>query len=387
MRGSRLLCIAFPAAALGLLAMTACQSAAHRLPAAPYRVPYCAEPPSLPSEPPETPSGPSLFGDRPENENVPFENRVIMNLARHSFTTDGLDFDPDACDRLGLLAFASTRNSEHPDVYLKSTDGTALTQLTSDPADDIQPRFSPDGDRVAFCSNRGGNWDIWVTNRDGTEFTQLTHDPGDEVAPCWSPDGTQIAYCAWGHRSHQWEIWTLAAEHPGIRRFLAFGMFPAWSPDAKRLALQRARQRGSHLYSIWTVDLVDGEALHPTEIAHEDAGACIAPSWSPDGAMLVYSVVPAEAAPPARTDGTPTAADLWVVELSSGLRMRLTDGDDPCFNPVWARDGRIFFVSSRSGTENIWSLTTELGSYVNGGANGRRAGATAKDATSAMSGN
>jgi len=388
MRGSWLLGRAFAAAALYTLAATGCQPAGRRSEPGAARVIHGgSQSTGISSDRREAPGGLSLFGDRPEYEDVPFENRVIANLARHSFTTDGLDFDPDVCDRFGLLVFASTRNSERPDIFLKSLDGTALTQLTSDPADDIQPRFSPDGDRIAFCSNRGGSWDIWMTNRDGTEFTQLTRDPGDEVAPSWSPDGTQIAYSAWGSRSHQWEIWTLATQHPGIRRFLAYGMFPAWSPDGKRIALQRARQRGSHLFSIWTIDLADGEALHPTEVAHEDAAACIAPSWSPDGALLVYCVVPDGPAPPMATDGTPSAADLWVVELRSGLRMRLTDGAEACFNPAWARDGRVFFVSARSGTENIWSLTTELGSYAGGRPDPARTTTTEQDATSAMSGN
>lgn len=310
------------------------------------------------------PDGMTLFGDRPDQESVPFETRLVTNVTRHTDTTEGLDFDPDIFDPESLLVYASTRNAERPDIFLKQIDGATLTQLTSDPADDIQPRFSPDGKQVVFCSNRGGSWDIWLVNRDGTSLTQLTSDYTDEVAPCWSPDGSQIAYTVWGHRSRQWEIWTLSLSQPGVRRFLAYGMFPDWSPDGGRIAFQRARQRGSHLFSVWTIELVDGNARQPTEIAYRDNAACIAPRWSPDGDMLVYCVASGDKRTAGTDPGTPGAADIWVVDATSGTRMKLTDGAHPAFNPVWADGGRVFFVSAQAGTENVWSLTTQLGTYA-----------------------
>jgi TolB protein len=233
-------------------------------------------------------------------------------------------------------------------------DGYAITQLTSDPADDIQPRFSPDGKKVVFCSNRSGNWDIWIVERDGAGMTQLTRDQADEVAPCWSPDGTRIAFCTWGRRSHQWELWEMAVAEPGVRRFLAFGMFPDWSPDGRHIAFQRARQRDGRWFSIWTIELADGDVKHPTEVAFSDDAACIAPHWSPDGKRLVYCAI--RNSPAGSVESAPGFADLWMVEAESGLRMKLTDGGAPTFNPVWASSGRVYFVSSRAGTDNIWSV-------------------------------
>jgi TolB protein len=305
-----------------------------------------------------------LFGDQPDQERVPFENRLITNLTRHTTTSDGLDFDPDIYLPEELLLFASTRHANRPDIFMKKIGGATLVQLTSDPADDIQPRISPDGQKVAFASNRTGNWDIWFINRDGTNLTQLTRDPSDEVAPCFSPDGTQVAYTLWGHRSRQWEIWTLSVAQPGVRRFLAYGMFPAWSPDGSKIAFQRARQRGSRLFSVWTLELVNGEARHPTEVAHVDSMACIAPRWSPDGSMLAYCTTAGDAAPSTASPGTPASADVWLVDADTGVRMKLTDSAAPAFNPVWADAGRVFFVSPRAGTENIWSITTSLGEYA-----------------------
>ncbi len=306
----------------------------------------------------------ALFGDEPQTEPVPFETRLVTNLTQHSFTAEGLDFDPDVNTADGILVYASTRNSEHPDIFLKSIDGYTITQLTSDPADDIQPRLSPDAKRIVFCSNRGSSWDIWMINRDGTGLTQLSSDQSDEVAPCWSPDGKRIAYTQWGGRSRQWEIWMLDVAQPGTRRFLAYGMFPAWGPDGKHIAFQRARQRGSRLFSVWTIELTDNEARRPTEIAHSDGAACIAPRWSPEGDMLVYCAVRNDVDPAISSSATPRLADIWVADVKTGVKMKLTDGADAAFNPVWGGDGRIFFVSPRAGTENIYSLTTEFADYV-----------------------
>ncbi len=305
----------------------------------------------------------TFFGEDPDSERVPFEARLVTNLTQHSFTTDGLDFDPDVLASEDLIAFASTRNATHADIYLKRADGFTLTQLTGDPADDIQPRFSPDGNRIAFASNRTGNWDIWVVHRDGTGLTQLTSDNADEVAPTWSPDGKQIAYTVSSGRSQQWEIWVLNVDQPGMRQFLAYGMFPAWAPDGSRIAYQRARQRGSGFFSVWTLDLVNGEARYPTEVAQSDNAACVAPRWSPDGRMLVYAAVRDRERSDTTDRSTPPAADLWVVDLETGLRMKLTDGAAADFNPVWANAGRVFFVSARAGTENIWSLSTTMSKY------------------------
>jgi TolB protein len=323
-----------------------------------------AEPPGKPfTQTPATasPQDVALFGTHPDGQRVPYETRLLTNMTRHTFSSIGRDFDPDLHPDGRTMVFASTRNSERPDVFMKDVDGYAITQLTSDPADDIQPRFSPDGESVVFCSNRSGNWDIWLINRDGTELTQLTHDPSDEIAPCFSPDGKHIAFTAWGGRSHQWEIWSLSIDRPGIRRFLCYGMFPDWSCDGQRITFQRARQRGTRWFSIWSVELIGDEVRHPTELAYSDSSACIAPRWSPDGGTIVYCCVRQTAATP--DDAAPLPADIWMVDVRSGTRLKITDGAVGAFNPTCSSTGRVYFVSARAGVENIWSLQTELAGY------------------------
>jgi Tol biopolymer transport system component len=138
-------------------------------------------------------------------------------------------------------------------------------------------------------------------------------------------------------------------------------MFPDWSPDGQRIAFQRARQRGTRWFSVWAIDLVGDEARHPTELAYSDTSACIAPRWSPDGTTIVYCAVRQTAQP--KDDTIDLPADVWLVDARAGTRLKLTDGAAGAFNPTWANSGRIYFVSARSGVENIWSLEAQLGSY------------------------
>jgi Tol biopolymer transport system component len=88
--------------------------------------------------------------------------------------------------------------------------------------------------------------------------------------------------------------------------------------------------------------------------------------------MLVYCAVREGERKEAVDRSTPPAADIWVVELKTGLRMKLTDSAEADFNPVWADDGRIFFVSARAGSENIWSLSMSLEDYASRDADGTR---------------
>ena len=76
------------------------------------------------------------------------------------------------------------------------SDGTEIRQLTDNPAGDWYPTWSPDGESLAFASNRNGNWDIFVMRSDGTEVDQLTDDQGADLEPVWSPDGARLAFAS-----------------------------------------------------------------------------------------------------------------------------------------------------------------------------------------------
>src|SRR5688572_2305545 len=87
------------------------------------------------------------------------------------------------------LAFDSDRNG-NSDIYKVRTDGTGLEQLTHDAADDFRPMWSPDGRRIAFHSWRGGTRDVFVMESDGSGEKVIVGGPSHEFTDGWSPDGT-----------------------------------------------------------------------------------------------------------------------------------------------------------------------------------------------------
>ena len=256
------------------------------------------------------------------------------------------------------MVFTSTRDSDHPNIYLQHVDGMSVIQLTNDEADYAFPAFSPDGKQIAFCCTRNGNWDIYTMDIDGKNVVQVTNDPMQHIHPSFSPDGTRLVYCCLGGKSGQWELWTVDLT-TSEKQMIGFGLFPSWSPtkSADRIAFQRARQRGSRWFSLWTLDLIEGEARRVTEVAVSSNAAIVCPTWSPDGRQIAFATI----AEPNNSTGKKLLGqqDVWTVNSDGAGRHRVTDGVGLNLSPCWAANNRIFFVSDRGGAECVWSAQAD----------------------------
>lgn len=298
----------------------------------------------------------SIYGQMPGERGVVSPLDSTGQLRRVSFTEEGADFDV-TLDRSGeFLIYSSTRHRETSDIYRQRIDGSAITQLTDDSSNEVMPTLSPDGKTIVFASDRSGNWDLYLMDADGGPAVQLTNDRMHDIHPSFSPDGKHLVYCSLGERSGQWQLVTIEVNNPTTKRYIGHGLFPQWSPTSNTILYQRARERGTRWFSVWTVELDDrGEAGSPTEVVWSSSYACITPSWSPDGKAVVFCTV---TNPDADTLGRPAESDVWLARADGSGRTRLTSGRFANLQPVWSGDNAIYFVSNRAsrGVDNIWAI-------------------------------
>jgi Tol biopolymer transport system component/uncharacterized protein YjdB len=94
----------------------------------------------------------------------------------------------------GDLLISSNRRGAFDIYQVRWSTPDSLYPVLSDSSTDIQAAFSPDRTRIAFSSSRGGSYDLYVMDADGRNLRRLTSEPGDEGEPTWAPDGSRIVY-------------------------------------------------------------------------------------------------------------------------------------------------------------------------------------------------
>ncbi len=93
-------------------------------------------------------------------------------------------------------------------IWIMNADGSNPKQITKHDGVDVHPRWSPDGKKIVFQSNRSGNRDIWIVNTDGSGLRQITNNPGPDMTPYWSPDGKKIVFSSMRNGSEGLDLWS-----------------------------------------------------------------------------------------------------------------------------------------------------------------------------------
>jgi len=151
-----------------------------------------------------------------------------------------------------------------------NANGSGLQRLTTDPAIDNLPTWSPDGARIAFNTNRDGNWEIYVMNADGSNPVNLSRNIGNDQMPDWSTDGTKIVFQS--DRAGDMEVYTMSAsDGSSVVRLTynpGFDGQASWSPGDTKIALTRAGH-------IFTMNADGSGATRVTSIPNNQF-----PAWS-----------------------------------------------------------------------------------------------------------
>ncbi len=183
---------------------------------------------------------------------------------------------------LGSIAFQSDRRGNWDIFLLDLGASTSPAQLTTDPGDDTDPSWSPDGSTLVFQSDRGGNWDIFTIRPRGTNTVQRTDSPADEIDPTWSPGGSAIAYVS--NRSGDWDLYMLDLDDEQELQLTSGAgddLLPAWSPDGRQIAFQ-SNWDGD--WEIYAYDIVSNTLSRLTDNSADDQ----APSWNCGGNRVLF---------------------------------------------------------------------------------------------------
>lgn len=238
----------------------------------------------------------------PDGQRIAFISGHPEDLESYLKDADGSDFANR--DRVKLLGSF--------DIYLMNADGSDLAQLTDSAGTDFYPRWSPDGQRIVFISDRDGDSEIYTVNADGSRLTRLTHSRENEMFPNWLPGGQRIAFFTWSGPLtilHQMNAdgsdrTKLIHRDVGIE---SFHSFPVFSPDGQRVErvvlfadldgddgddeIYIANADGSDLTQLTIADSYQGARdekplVFSTTIYDEDGGGEIY-IMNPDGSGLV----------------------------------------------------------------------------------------------------
>jgi len=216
------------------------------------------------------------------------------------------------------------------DIWTSSENGSNLVRLTDNKARDIYPRFSPDGEWIAFSSNRDGNNDVFVVPAAGGKPKQLTFNSAEDNVVGWTPDGKDVVFSSTRAKGAFPTVATLfqVPVDGGVEQALPvdWGASGSYSLDGKKLAFMR----------------------HPSV-------------WSRKHYRGAY------------------AADLWILDTAANTYTQLSGKDDYKGNwlwPMYGGDGFIYFVSDRVANEknikfggpdvmksvnNIWKVSEKGG--------------------------
>ncbi len=266
------------------------------------------------------------------------------------------------------ILFSSLRDATYStklEVVVTRADGSDLANLSRDPSNDTDPSWSPDGELIAFVSDRSGNYDIYIMKADGSGVRRLTFDTVDERHPRWSPDGKQILFesprdgllPSQQSLQRNTDLFLIDVDGAHLANLSktpeVSETWASWSPDGKTIAFNRAG----------VIMLVDANGTNETRLHPADPGFIDdVAAWSPDGSLIAYSTFNVN-----HPFATSTYVIFTVKPDGTDVKRLTALGYSSARFPSWSPDAsRILYNRDavdeswgRFNTQNLWVMSRD----------------------------
>jgi len=253
--------------------------------------------------------------------------------------------------RSGRIAFMSDRDGNW-DIYIMDRDGNNVQNLTNSPAREGIPIHAAGQDKLIFASDQGGpTLDVFTIDLDGNNANNITQTPdSNEIPISWSPDGNYVVFAS--DRDGASQIFLVESSGAGLLNLTqrdAAQSFDDWSGETNQFILTTASATGPSL----TITNLDGDTRQAVTDGSYPAGGG---HWSPDGQKVAYMAIGPEG----------SALDIFVSDVSGGEAVNLTQSASNDSFPRWSPDGtKIAFVSDRDGNSEIYVMDADGSNQTN----------------------
>lgn len=268
----------------------------------------------------------------PETTNTPQPVITSTPTLLPSTSTD------NTADLAGMIIFAMG-DGGYQHLFALHPNLLPLSRLTFGKWSDNDPAISPDGNTLAFTSNRSGQWDIYLWNLRQNTLQQITNTPDFESGLDWSPDGQWITYSSTSDGLSDIFIHSVndsTAAPIQLTEGAGNNIDPSWSAQGRQIAFSTNR---NGRYEIWLAQL-DNVGNRFSRIAGDNEADYFEPAWSPDGTQLAWE----------RDQDTPTI-QLLTFNGDTQSILDIAVGK----NPFWSPDGKT--ILTRLDSPNSYFLT------------------------------
>ena len=202
----------------------------------------------------------------------------------------------------------------HMEIYEADPDGGNLKQLTKSKGYDAEGAYSPDGKKIAFCSDRDGDPDLYIMDADGSNVKQVTNVDGYDGGPFISPDGEWIIYRTDRKKQGHLQIHAIrtdGTQDTALTDNVGVNWAPYWHPTEPYIiwaGADHSNPRARPNYDLWLMkyEIKDGKisGSDPVRIT-DSSSADVLPVFSPDGKKLMWT----------STRGKERTSQLWIADF------------------------------------------------------------------------